>query len=94
MPRRARRVDANQPAIVEALRSVGWHVEVTSHAGEGFPDLTAAKGGRVVLIEVKDGRKPPSARKLTDDERKVHAAFKAKGVDVAVVESIEDAVRL
>jgi Holliday junction resolvase len=92
--RRARRVDGNQPAIVDALRRVGFHVEITSHVGCGYPDLTAARGGRVVLVEVKDPSQPPNKRKLTPDEARVHAAFKAKGVDVAIVETIEQAVRL
>jgi len=94
MPRRARRTDDNQQDVIDALRKAGWHVHVTSHAGDGFVDAVAAKGGRVALIEIKDGRKPPSARKLTEDEAKVHAAFAAKGVTVQVIESVEDACRL
>jgi Holliday junction resolvase len=92
--RRGRRVDGNQASIVEALRASGWHVSDTSNAGDGFPDLVVAKGGRVLLLEVKDGTQRASARKLSEREIKVHAAFAAKGVTVAVIESVEDACRL
>lgn len=47
--RRAARVDANQAAIVEALRAAGCVVWVL-----GLPvDLLVGKNGRTVLVEVK-----------------------------------------
>jgi hypothetical protein len=52
MPR-ARRTDTNQAAIVEALRECGVMVHDTHEVGHGFPDLVAAIGGDVYLIEVK-----------------------------------------
>lgn len=77
MSRRAARVDANQPAIVAALRREGVRVFDTHRLGSGFPDLVALHrdGRSVVLIEVKDGSKPPSARRLTDDEAAFAALF-------------------
>jgi hypothetical protein len=62
-----RRIDANQPEIVKAFRQLGCEVAITSNLGHGFPDLIVGKPKRqkVVLVEVKDGSKPPSARKLT-----------------------------
>jgi hypothetical protein len=48
----------------------------------------------VAFVEVKDGQKPPSERRLTPNEAKVHAAFAAAGVPVVIIESIEEAVRL
>jgi hypothetical protein len=51
---RARRVDANQADIVDALRSVGCWVDVTSGLGCGFADLVVARNdGLVFLVEVK-----------------------------------------
>ena len=67
--RRAARTDANQSAIVDRLRSIGWSVHVTSALGGGFPDLVVARDRYTVLVEIKDGDKPASARKLTKDER-------------------------
>jgi len=87
--RRARRVDSNQAAIVALLRALGCVVEVTSDVGRGFPDLVVkTKRGRVLLIEVKDGSKPPSARKLTADE---HALSRRWVGHFAIVATDEDA---
>lgn len=73
--RRAARIDANQPRIVEALRAVGAKVEPTHAVGAGFPDLVVAYRGEVHLLECKDGSKPPSARRLTPDQMQWHAEW-------------------
>jgi hypothetical protein len=86
---RAARTDANQSEIVAMLRKAGYSVTPTHMVGKGFPDLTVGKHGKVWLLEVKDGSKPPSARKLTDDEWKWHDAWRGH---VAVVESPEQAL--
>ena len=69
--RRAAKIDANQPAIVEALRSVAG-VSVCSLAGlgDGVPDLLVGARGLSYLCEVKDGEKSPSRRMLTPDQRR------------------------
>lgn len=90
----AHRRDDNHREIADALEAAGWFVLDTSQAGNGCPDLFAAKGGVLVPIEVKDGAKKPSLRKLSEKEQKVHAAFAAKGVTVAVIETVEQAVGL
>lgn len=90
----ARKVDANHQRIREALRKAGWTVHDLSAAGRGLPDLLALKAGRCVFVEVKDGSKVPSARKLTGAQVDLHAAFAAAGTPVQVITSIEDAVRL
>lgn len=89
-----KRVDGSQTIIVDALRQSGWHVEITSSAGKGFPDLVCAKRGRLVLVELKDPKQPPSKRKLTEDELRVHADFARKGVHIHVLLTIEDALKL
>ena len=65
-------VDANQSQIVDALRKAGCSVTPTHRAGAGFPDLACGYRGKTFLLEVKDGSKPPSARKLTDDQVRWH----------------------
>ena len=65
----ASRVDANQGDIVDRLREAGWSVLVTSRIRGGFPDLLCGVPGFCCLVEVKDGSKPPSARKLSKDEQ-------------------------
>ncbi|PZX29451.1 hypothetical protein C7416_104456 [Cupriavidus phytorum] len=88
--RRAARVDANHSEIVKALRKIGATVTSTAGVGGGFPDLAVGWRGMTLLLEIKDGAKPPSARQLTDDERKWHAEWRGHA---DVVESVEEALR-
>ena len=83
------RTDANQNEIVQALRDVGASVAITSALGKGFVDLVAGYRGVNYLIEIKDGSKPPSARRLTPDEQEFFdtwrgAVFVANNVDEAL----------
>ena len=55
--------------------------------GDGFPDLVVARNGINVLVEVKDGSKPPSKQKLTKDQEEFHASWKGW---IAVVTCIAD----
>lgn len=68
--RHAKRVDANHAEIRDGLRADGWDVLDLSDVGGGVPDLCVAnpQGFLPLFLEVKDGSKPPSARKLTDAE--------------------------
>lgn len=86
--RRAAKVDTNQPAIVQALREVGATVEPTHMLGRGFPDIVVGFRGVNYLIEIKDGEKSPSKRRLTSDEKEWHLAWNGT---VDIVESVEDA---
>ena len=94
MSYRVRRVDANQPDIVSTFRALGCSVWITSGLGQGSPDLVVSKGGRdgwCVPVEVKDGAKPPSARRLTKDEQEWLDAWKGPYV---IVETQADAYQL
>lgn len=62
---RRARVDKNHGEVVEALRAAGAVVASTASIGNGFPDLIAAKGERVWMIEVKGPK-----GKLTPDQVK------------------------
>lgn len=89
--RRATRIDENQREIVAALRAAGATVEPLHFVGRGFPDILVGYRGQNYLIEIKDGRKPPSRRRLTPDERAWHGHWRGQ---VAIAESIEDALRI
>ena len=87
--RRAAKVDDNQAVIVAAYRGVGASVTPTHTAGDGFPDLAVGFRGQNFLVEVKDGEKPPSRRKLTPDQEEWHRAWRGQ---VAVVKNVSEAL--
>lgn len=89
MSRRNAAVDANQPEIVKALRDVGATVQHIHTVGKGCPDILVGFRGRNHLLEIKDGAKPPSARKLTDDEAVWHRQWLGS---VAIVNSTSEAL--
>jgi hypothetical protein len=89
--RRAARVDSNQAAITNGLRLIGATVQPLHTVGKGCPDLLVGFRGVNWCLEVKDGDKPPSGRKLTPDEQTWHDGW--QGV-VHVVESVDDVLRL
>ena len=90
--RRAAKIDSNQPEIVAALRAAGASVQPLHAVGEGVPDLLVGIRGKTCLLEVKDGAKPPSARRLTPAQIEWHAAW--RGSPVAVVCTAEEALAL
>lgn len=85
----SKRIDANQVAIVAALRQVGATVQILSAVGKGCPDLAVGHRGTNYLFEIKDGDKVRSKRKLTPDEQAWHDEWRGQ---VCVVESVEDAL--
>jgi hypothetical protein len=87
--RRAAKVDANQADIVAALRKIGASVQPLHSVGQGCPDLLVGWRGMNTVLEVKDGKKPPSARKLTTDQVIWHEGWRGQ---VAVVETVEQAI--
>jgi len=89
MARRAAKVDANQREVVKALRHAGASVQHLHAVGEGCPDILVGFRSRNYLLEIKDGKKPPSARKLTPDQEKWHGAWLG---DVHVVKSVTEAL--
>ena len=85
---RAKRKDANHNAVADYLLGIGWSFLDTSALGRGFPDGVAGCLGFACLVEIKDGDKPPSKRKLTDDEIRVRALWRGPYI---VATSPEDA---
>ena len=89
--RYANRIDANQNKIVDALRGAGATVRIISQ-GDGIPDLLVGYKGYTILMEVKDGDKVPSARKLTDAEQKFFNEW--DGGMLVVVNSVQEALEI
>lgn len=78
MPRRAAKVDNNQNELVVFMRDHGASVSITSSTGKGFTDVVVGYCGVSCLCEIKDGKKAPSDRVLTKDQRKFHAEWKGR----------------
>ena len=72
--RKRARIDDNQREIVAALRAVGAQVQSLATIGDGCPDILVYWKDRTFtydglhLMEIKDGAKPPSKRRLTPAE--------------------------
>ena len=88
--RRAARVDGNQPAIVAAFRKLGWSVLIISQL-KNCCDIIVAKGGVTIAVEIKDGDKPPSARKLSEGEQGFKDSWLGRW---ELIESINDVIEL
>ena len=88
--RTAARVDANQTRIVAGLRKMGATVLIISQLKNCF-DILVGWYGVNYAMEIKDGTKPLSQRKLTEGEQKFFDSWKGQ---VVVVESLEDAIKV
>ena len=86
--RRAARKDDNHQVIVKAFRGLGWSVLDTAQL-KNCVDLVVAKDGYTVMVEVKDGVKPPSARKLTIGELKFKQSWNGPYFLVLSVDDVE-----
>lgn len=92
--RKIAKVDDNQSEIVSALRQCGAFVTSLAAVGKGCPDLLVGFRGRWMLIEVKDGKKSPSERKLTEWQEYFHAQAFTVGCGVHIVNSVDEAIAL
>lgn len=86
MRRYAHAVDQNQPAIVDALRKCGVCVHDTSGVGDGFPDLVCGWKGKISLLELK-----VPGEELNEAQKLFHERWRARGLAVHVVESLDEA---
>jgi len=91
--RRYGKTDANQGQLVEFLRTIGAQVQSLASVGGGVPDLLVAFRGRWYVIEIKDGSKPPSRQKLTEEEQEWHDRF-SEFADVHVAKDEQDIARI
>lgn len=86
---RAHKIDDNQSKIVEALRSIGVSVFITSGIGKGYPDLTCGVFKKTYLLEVKNPDQSKSAQALTAEEAIFHNEWKGH---VAIVRTVAEAL--
>lgn len=90
----ANRTDANQAEIVKVIRALGgeW-IDCTDAPKAGYDGLTLWRG-RSLVTEIKDGSKPPSARKLTDNEQKTKDKCDQRGVPYLILLSVDHAIEV
>ena len=87
-----KRTDSNHSEIIKALRKIpNLSVFSTHEVGKGFPDIVIGYKGINYLIEIKDGKKPPSARKLTDSEVKFHQDWRGQ---IKIVNNLDEVLNL
>lgn len=88
--RRAAKVDDNQADVVKLFRKLGWTVLIISQL-KNCCDIIISKSGRTVAVEIKDGKKPPSQRKLSAGEIKFRDNWQG---EYALIETQEDVINL
>ena len=84
------RSDDNQTEIVKTFRMLGWYVLIISQL-DNCCDIMVSKHGHTIAVEIKDGNKPPSKRKLSAGEEKFRDEWKGHW---ELVESIDDVLKL
>lgn len=89
MPRRAAKVDDNHREVSQALMDIGATVCHLHAVGMGAPDMCVGFRNVNYLLEIKDGNKPPSARKLNKMQERWHQTWAGQ---VAVVTSVDEAL--
>ena len=72
---RANRTDHNQTEIIDYCESKGFAVLNISSL-KNCCDIIISKDGYTICVEIKDGKKPPSARKITDGEEAFRQRWK------------------
>ena len=88
--RRAARIDDNQTEIVKTFKMLGWSVLIIAQL-KNCCDIMVAKNGHTIAVEIKDGKKVESRRKLTPGEADFRDEWKGHW---ELVESIDDVLKL
>lgn len=90
---RANRKDSNHIAIVAHARSLGFETWDVSSL-KNCCDEVFVRNGKVFFIEIKDGNKPKSAKKLTAGEILFKERMEKAGATHEVVETEADISKL
>jgi hypothetical protein len=85
--RRAARTDTNHGELVDVIKAMGGTVQSLAPVGKGCPDLLVGWRNKNLLLEIKDGSRPPSERVLTPDQKRWHSDWKGK---VYIVNTLDD----
>ena len=86
--RLAARKDDNHSEISNAFERLGWSV-LDIHQIPNCADIIVGKWKRSIVIEIKDGSKPPSKQKLTQGEISFRDRWRG---DYRIVKRIQDVI--
>lgn len=87
-----RKTDLNHKELIDKIRKIPNISVFSTHTiGKGFPDIVVGYKGLNYLIEIKDGSKYKSQKKLTESELKFHNSWKGQ---VSIAENIDDVLKL
>ena len=90
-----KKTDANHKEIMNAFRKIPYLSVFSTHmVGKGFPDIVVGYRGINLLVEIKDGKKSPSQRKLTNDEMVFHRQWNGQVIVISCVEDIEKLLKI
>lgn len=87
------RTDANHAQISAAFKYLGCTVQSLHTIGGGCPDLLVGISGINLVVEVKDGRKVPSRRKLTPYEETWFRTWRGQRCVIKDVEEVQALVK-
>lgn len=93
MSKKFSRRDGNHSEIVNYLRLMGCFVHDISEL-KNCADLVVTYNGVTFYAEIKDGKKPPSQKKLTDGEILFKKEIEKHGGLYFVIESKQDALNI
>ena len=88
--KRAARTDNNHKEISVAFMSLGWSV-LDIHQIPNCADILVGKWNHSIVIEIKDGSKPPSKQKLTQGEIKFRDRWRG---DYRIITCLQDVIDL
>ena len=103
MSRFARNKDSNHASVVARFRALGCSVGVMESGTAGWPDLLVGRCGIDQQVEVKDGAKAPSARRMSDAQLEHQESWRGRrpvlvecpeDVDAVVARMVRDSVTL
>ena len=80
------RIDANQNRIRDVFRKMGATWQSLASVGSGCPDAVIGYEGGNYMVEIKDGEKPISKRRLTPQQQDWFANWAGQ---VTIIESEE-----
>lgn len=86
------KVDNNSKEILDAAKKLGCTILRLEKIGKGCSDDLLGYKGFNILIEIKDGKKCPSQRKLNPIQVKFHSEW--KGQKPYIIYSVDDLIDL